>query len=141
MNAGACLTLATFYGAVWFKQRANRAYLLFSCTAIAAAVISAFELWMLNAMTVRAIPSADALDPCAGVGAHAVPCRFCPTLPTRRTIVAGVEHLRPANSGVDSQFRFSGEYQLQQDHRHPPLFMGRPDDVSACRHPEYMGFA
>jgi PAS domain S-box-containing protein len=53
MNAGACLTLATFYGAVWFKQRANRAYLLFSCTAIAAAVISAFELWMLNAMTVQ----------------------------------------------------------------------------------------
>jgi Histidine kinase-, DNA gyrase B-, and HSP90-like ATPase len=53
MNAGACLTLAAFYGAVWSKQRANRAYLLFSCSAIAAAVISAFELRMLNATTVE----------------------------------------------------------------------------------------
>src|SRR5499427_6220866 len=53
MNAGACLTLAAFYGAVWFKQRANWAYLLFSCSAVAAAVISAFELWMLNAKTVE----------------------------------------------------------------------------------------
>ena len=53
MNAGACLTLAAFYGAVWSKQRANRAYLLFSCSAIAAAVISAFELRMMNATTVE----------------------------------------------------------------------------------------
>src|SRR6266576_2909164 len=53
MNAGACLTLAAFYGAVWSKQRANRAYLLFSCSAVAAAVISAFELRMLNATTVE----------------------------------------------------------------------------------------
>jgi PAS domain S-box-containing protein len=53
MNAGACLTLATFYGAVWSKQRANRAYLLFSCSAVAAAVISAFELRMMNATTVE----------------------------------------------------------------------------------------
>ena len=51
--------------------------------------------------------------------------RFRATLSTRRTIVAGVEHLRPADSGADSQFHFSGEYQLQQDHRHPPLFVGR----------------
>jgi PAS domain S-box-containing protein len=53
MNAGACLTLAAFYGAVWCKQRANRAYLLFSCSAVAAAVISVFELRMLNATTVE----------------------------------------------------------------------------------------
>ena len=53
VNAGACLTLAAFYGAVWSKQRANRAYLPFSCSAVAAAVISAFELWMLNATTVE----------------------------------------------------------------------------------------
>jgi PAS domain S-box-containing protein len=52
MNAGACLTLAAFYGAVWSKQRANRAYLAFSCSAVAAAVISAFELRMLNTTTV-----------------------------------------------------------------------------------------
>src|SRR5580765_6122596 len=53
MNAGACLTLAAFYGAVWSKQRENRVYLLFSCSAAAAAVISAFELWMMHAWTVE----------------------------------------------------------------------------------------
>jgi PAS domain S-box-containing protein len=53
MNAGACLTLAAFYGAVWFKQRTNLAYLAFSCSAVAAGVISGFELCMLNATTVE----------------------------------------------------------------------------------------
>jgi PAS domain S-box-containing protein len=53
LNAGACLTLAAFYGVVWSKQRGNRSYLLFSCSAIAAAVMSAFELRMLNATTVE----------------------------------------------------------------------------------------
>ena len=53
MNAGACLTLAAFYGAVWSKQRKNRVYLLFSCSAAAAAVISAFELWMMHAWTLE----------------------------------------------------------------------------------------
>src|SRR5215471_7565537 len=53
LNAGACLTLAAFYGVVWSKQRANRSYLLFSCSAIAAAVMSAFELRMMNATTVE----------------------------------------------------------------------------------------
>lgn len=53
MNAGACLTLAAFYGVVWSNQRKNWSYLLFSCSAIAAAVISAFELQMLNATTVK----------------------------------------------------------------------------------------
>jgi hypothetical protein len=48
MNAAACLTLAGFYFAVWCKQRQRPMYLLFSCSAIAAAAISAFELWMLN---------------------------------------------------------------------------------------------
>jgi PAS domain S-box-containing protein len=53
MNAAACLTLAAFYGAVWCKQRDNWVHLLFSCSAVAAAAISAFELWMLNATTVE----------------------------------------------------------------------------------------
>src|SRR5215470_1483031 len=53
MNAGACLTLAAFYGVVWSKQRTNRAYLLFSCSAVAAAVISGFELRMMTATTVE----------------------------------------------------------------------------------------
>jgi signal transduction histidine kinase len=52
MNAAACLTLAAFYLAVWCKQRENWVYLLFSCSAIAAAAISAFELWMMNASAV-----------------------------------------------------------------------------------------
>ena len=53
MNAGACLTLAAFYGAVWSKQRTNLAYLAFSCSAAAAGVISIFELCMLNATSVE----------------------------------------------------------------------------------------
>src|SRR2546421_5604832 len=52
-NAAACLTLAGFYFVVWCKQRQNPAYLLFSCSAMAAAAISAFELWMLNSKTVE----------------------------------------------------------------------------------------
>src|SRR5437773_5282650 len=53
MNAAACLTLAAFYYAVWCKQRENWVHLLFSCSAIAAAAISAFELGMLNAQTIE----------------------------------------------------------------------------------------
>jgi signal transduction histidine kinase len=53
MNAGVCLTLAAFYGAVWSKQREKRVYLLFSCAAGAAAVISAFGLWMMHARTME----------------------------------------------------------------------------------------
>src|SRR5262249_41709133 len=41
-----------FYLAVWCKQRQSPVYLLFACSAIAAAAISAFELWMLNCRTV-----------------------------------------------------------------------------------------
>src|SRR5438094_6212723 len=53
MNAAACLTLAAFYCAVWCKQRQTWAHLLFSCSAVAAAAISAFELGMMNAQTVE----------------------------------------------------------------------------------------
>ena len=53
MNAAACLTLAGFYFAVWCKQRQSPVYLLLSCSAIAAAAISVFELWMLNSRTVE----------------------------------------------------------------------------------------
>ena len=88
-----------------------------------------------------AIPTADALDPRAGVGAYAIFRRFCPTLSTCRTSVAGVEHLRPADVGVDSQFHFSGEYQLQQDYRHPPLCVGWRYHLNACRHPQSVGSA
>src|SRR5215467_11846222 len=53
MNAGACIALAAFYSAVWCKQRQNRVYLIFACSAVAAAAISAFEVWMMNATTVE----------------------------------------------------------------------------------------
>ncbi len=52
INVGACLTLAAMYLAVWCKQRESWVHLLFSCSAIAAAAISAFELGMMNAQTV-----------------------------------------------------------------------------------------
>ena len=53
INVGACLTLAAMYLAVWCKQRESWVYLLFSCSAIAAAAVSAFELGMMNAQTVE----------------------------------------------------------------------------------------
>src|SRR5437879_6806530 len=53
INLGACLTLAAFYCAVWCKQRQTWAHLLFSCSAVAAAAICAFELVMMNAQTVE----------------------------------------------------------------------------------------
>ena len=53
INIGACLTLAAMYLTVWCKQRESWVHLLFSCSAIAAAAISAFELWMINAATVE----------------------------------------------------------------------------------------
>jgi PAS domain S-box-containing protein len=51
MNGAVCLTLAAFYFAVWCKQRDNWVYLLFSCSAVAAAAVSAFELAMMHAET------------------------------------------------------------------------------------------
>src|SRR6266404_7883174 len=53
MNSAVCLTLAALYGLVWCKERDSWVHLLFSCSAVAAAAISAFELWMMNAQTVE----------------------------------------------------------------------------------------
>src|SRR5881398_3151229 len=53
MNSAVCLTLAAFYGLVWCKQRDSWVHLLFSSSAVAAAAISAFELFMMNARTVE----------------------------------------------------------------------------------------
>jgi two-component system, LuxR family, sensor kinase FixL len=52
MNAAACLTLAGIYLLVWCKQRENWLHLLFSCSAVAAAVIALIELAMLHGNTV-----------------------------------------------------------------------------------------
>src|SRR5438270_443253 len=53
LNMLACLTLAAFYCVVWCKQRENPVHLLFSCSAVAAAAISIFEVEMMNAQTVE----------------------------------------------------------------------------------------
>ena len=53
MNSAVCLTLAAFYGVVWCKQRDSWVHLLFCSSAVAAAAISAFELFMMNARTVE----------------------------------------------------------------------------------------
>src|SRR6266481_2109414 len=53
INLGACLTLAALYCAVWCKQRQIWVHLLFSCSAVAAAAICAFEMGMMNAQTVE----------------------------------------------------------------------------------------
>src|SRR5947208_16832452 len=53
MNAAACLTLAGIYFVVWCKQRDSWVHLLFASSAVAAAAISAFELFMMNARTVE----------------------------------------------------------------------------------------
>ncbi len=51
MDAAVCLTLAGMYLVVWGKQRDGWVYLLFSCSAIAAAVIAGFELASMRAET------------------------------------------------------------------------------------------
>jgi PAS domain S-box-containing protein len=53
MNAGGCLVLAGVCFVVWYKQRESWPHLLFSISAVAAAVIALIELAMLHAGTVR----------------------------------------------------------------------------------------
>jgi two-component system, LuxR family, sensor kinase FixL len=52
MNAGACFVLAGVCFVVWCKQRESWPHLLFSCSAVAAAVIALIELAMLHGSTV-----------------------------------------------------------------------------------------
>jgi PAS domain S-box-containing protein len=52
-NAAACLTLAAIYFVVWCKQRGSWMYLAFSCSAVAGAALTAFELTQLRAHTVE----------------------------------------------------------------------------------------
>lgn len=52
MNAGACFVLAGVCFVVWCKQRESWPHLLFSCSAVAAAVIALIELAMLHGNTV-----------------------------------------------------------------------------------------
>ena len=57
----------------------------------------------------RAIRSARALDTCAYVGADCFVRKFRATLSPRRTTMASVDHLRSADSSVNSQFHFHAE--------------------------------
>ena len=54
INVGACLTLATMYLAVWFRERQSFVHLLFSCIAASAALIAAYELQLIRADTPEA---------------------------------------------------------------------------------------
>ncbi len=51
MNAAVCLTLAGMYVLVWCKQRKDWVYLVVSCSAVAGAGLSVFELGLLHAQT------------------------------------------------------------------------------------------
>jgi PAS domain S-box-containing protein len=51
INAGACLTLAAIYFVLWCNQRKSWMHLVFSCSAVAGAVLTAFELALLRAQT------------------------------------------------------------------------------------------
>jgi two-component system, LuxR family, sensor kinase FixL len=51
MNAAACLTLAGIYLLVWCRQRTDWSYLVLSCTAVAGAALTAFELELLQAQS------------------------------------------------------------------------------------------
>src|SRR5262245_46454660 len=88
-----------------------------------------------------AIPGVDALDTCAHVGAHAVVRGFRATLSARRTSLAGLEYLRPADPSADPQFHFPREHQFQRDYRHPPVFMGWADGLDSGRNSESVGYS
>ena len=110
MNAAACLTLAGFYFAVWCKQRQRLAYLLFSCSAIAAAAISAFELWMLNSTTVKQYePLLRWIHAPTWVLTLSFVAFVRLYLHAGRVWLA-LEYLRPADRGADPQFHLSGKY-------------------------------
>jgi PAS domain S-box-containing protein len=51
MNAAACLTLAGIYLLVWCRQRTDWAYLVLSCSAVAGAALTAFELALMEAQS------------------------------------------------------------------------------------------
>jgi len=51
MNAAACLTLAGIYLLVWCRQRTDWAYLVLSCSAVAGAALTGFELVLLEAQS------------------------------------------------------------------------------------------
>ena len=53
MNAAACLTLAGIYLLVWCRQRTDLAYLVLSCSTVAGAALTAFELALLQAQSVE----------------------------------------------------------------------------------------
>jgi two-component system sensor kinase FixL len=55
MIAAACLTVAAIYLLVWYKNRAERAFLFFVTTTVATAGAALCELWMMHAETAGAL--------------------------------------------------------------------------------------
>ena len=109
MNAAACLTLAGISLLVWCKQRENWVHLVFSASAVAAAAIAAFELAMMHCETVGQY---EALVRWIHVPTWVLIVSFVSfraTLSPRRTTMASVDHLRSADSSVNSQFHFHAE--------------------------------
>ena len=51
MNAAACLTLGGIYVLIWCKQRQESVYLVASCSAVAAAALTGFELALMRTQT------------------------------------------------------------------------------------------
>ena len=51
INVGACLTLAAMYLAIWSRGRESLPRLLFSCIAVSAALIAAYEVQLIRADT------------------------------------------------------------------------------------------
>ena len=54
MIASACLTVAAIYLLVWYKNRAERAFLFFVATTVATAGAAFCDLWIMHAETVEA---------------------------------------------------------------------------------------
>ena len=117
----------------------NRAYLLFSCSAVAAAVISVFELRMMNATTVEQY---QLLVRWIHVPVWVLTLSFVAFV--RLYLHAGRSWLAWSIYALRTlvlilNFIFPVSINFKADYRHPPLFLGWRDGLSACRDPNPWG--
>lgn len=129
MNAGACLALAAIYFVLWCSQRKSWMYLAFSCSAVAGAALTAFELALLRAQTTEqygVIVRWAQLPIWVLVDAGG----FRAALSACRATMARMDCLLCADMGVDFEFSFYTEPQLSRNHEpEAALVVGRPDGV------------
>ena len=116
MNAAACLTLAALYGASGASNAIIGCICCFPVSAVAAAAISLFELWMINATTVEQY---ELLVRWIHVPTWVLTVSFVAFvrlyLQAGRTWMAwSIYSLRTLVLILN--FYFSGQYQLQDDH-------------------------